>query len=149
MEKTHTKEELFVPHSDKAVAMEKQVKEMIEKSLENMEKNSDMKLLEAGGAEVKEDERPRLFVMAGSGTGVMQVMIYTIYGIDDGIRQNTIDAVTNLLLPLLTNRTVVNHRSWAAECWGQLLTSTPHPHFEGIRGYPGEIPHIECKILGV
>ena len=79
MEKTHTKEELFVPHSDKALAMAKQTKEMVEKSLENMEKNSDMKFLEGPGVEVKEDERPRLFVMAGSGSGIMQVMICIQY----------------------------------------------------------------------
>ena len=113
MEKTHTKEELFVPHSDKAVAMAKQMKEMMDEQMEVVKKNSDMKLLEAGGVEVKKDERPRLFVMAGSGTGVMQVMIiyYIWVGYDDGIRQNTIDAVTNLLQPLVTIHTVVNHRS--------------------------------------
>ena len=75
MEKTSTKEELLVPHSDKAVAMTKQMKEMMDEQMEVVKKNSDMKLLEGPGVEVKEEDRPRLFVMAGSGTGVMQVMI--------------------------------------------------------------------------
>ena len=74
MEKTHTKEELFVPHSDKAVATAKEMKEMMDKSMQTIEKNSGMRLLDGGGAEVTEEERPRLFVMAGSGTGVMQVI---------------------------------------------------------------------------
>ena len=76
MEKSHTKEELFVPHSDKALATAKQMKDMMDKSMQTIyiEKNSGMRLLDGSGVEVKEDDRPRLFVMAGSGSGVMQVI---------------------------------------------------------------------------
>ena len=77
LEKVKTKEELFIPPSAEIQtmldALDAQMKDMVEKMDEktNLKMGADQTAAEAGASE----DRPRLLIMAGSGTGVLQVCI--------------------------------------------------------------------------
>ena len=78
MEKTHTKDELFIPPSTKSSAamqdFQKQLQESVEKAKSNTALDMDSKL----GKDIVED-RPRLLVMAGSGSGIFQVGLWDMH----------------------------------------------------------------------
>ena len=78
MEKTHTKDELFIPPSAKSSAamqdFQKQLQEIVEKVKSNTALGMDSKL----GKDIVED-RPRLLVMAGSGSGIFQVGLWDMH----------------------------------------------------------------------
>ena len=75
LEKVKTKEELFIPPSAEIQtmldALDAQMKDMVEKMDEktNLKMGADQTAAESGASE----DRPRLLIMAGSGTGVLQV----------------------------------------------------------------------------
>ena len=73
LEKIKTKEELFISPSPKIQAMIDEIAAQGKELMDSMVSRSETKACDIPTAAANDADRPRLLVMAGSGTGVMQV----------------------------------------------------------------------------
>ena len=76
LEKVLTEDELLIPQSAEVLAEAEDLKVKMQDVMDNMATVSETKFTVDVGVAVKEEDRPRLLVMAGSGSGLMQVCLF-------------------------------------------------------------------------